>query len=65
MNRPKMSYFCGEGLLYDQDDYVVHLEKYCDGLEKALDKACQMLESYDPRGSWNAQDWKEWLMKIE
>lgn len=58
---------------YDFDfseDYESNLETYCDELEKALDKACKRLESFDemsycpPEKHWSKEKWKEWCMKL-
>ena len=45
------------------------LNKY-EKLEKALDKACETLVTYDTKGNyaklkWNEEKWKEWLLKDE
>lgn len=42
--------------------YVRDLEKYCDSLEKALEKACFTISGFE---YVNAEDVKEWLMKDE
>ena len=51
--------------------YVLDLEAYCDELEKALDNACDMLETYDlannelTRKKRSQKEWKEWCLKNE
>lgn len=44
MKRPKLRYAYNEALI---NTYAEELEKYCDELEKALDKACEELEELD------------------
>lgn len=42
------------------------LRKYTKELEKALNKACGLLEMYvDDEHYWRSDDWKEWCMKDE
>ena len=53
MNRPKVEEF--EFL----EEYTETLEIYCDQLEKALDKACEMLEML----RMSKEEWKKELMK--
>ena len=65
---------------YDFDfseDYESNLETYCDELEKALDKACELIieavsqdctifdRVIEDGYSWmeETKEWKEWLMK--
>lgn len=65
---------------YDFDfaeDYKSNLETYCDELEKALDKACELIieavsqdctifdEVIEDEYMWRTEidEWKEWLMK--
>lgn len=70
MNRPKYKL-----THFDFWDYVLDLEKYCDELEKALDKACEELHSKDLDEEksnfikqytvWSKDQWKEWCMKDE
>ena len=67
---------------YDFDfseDYESNLETYCDELEKALDKACELIieavsqdctifdRVIEDGYSWmeETKEWKEWLMKDE
>lgn len=52
MNRPKEEDYeyidYGNAYHFKVDDYVKDLNKYCDSLEKALDKACkQIMNSCD------------------
>ena len=82
MNRPKtLDYNINTVMLY-----VTDLEYYCNFIErklettnealndhiKALDKACDMLATYDlanryrmERAPYSDEEWKEWLMKDE
>lgn len=50
-------------------EYVTDLEKYCDELEKALDKACEELNNGwsgkywgNEKTFWSKEQWKEWCM---
>lgn len=59
------------------EDYESNLETYCDELEKALDKACELIiesvshdctifdEVIEEEYMWRTEidEWKEWLMK--
>lgn len=51
--------------------YIEALEKYCDQLEKAFDKACEMLADFDLETHheddelFSKEDWKEWCMEDE
>ena len=53
-------------------DYEVQVKiEKIERLEKALDKACKRLESFDatsycpPEKHWRKEKWKEWCMKDE
>lgn len=53
---------------YDFDfteDYESNLETYCYELEKALNKACTRLDSFDSVAKLEKENWKEWCMKDE
>lgn len=81
MNRPNKEDYgtwkkCPEGWerRLHSIDYQLDLEKYCDELEKALDKVCELLEdcplsTLDKELDCNnctddyAKCWKEWLLK--
>lgn len=79
MNRPKAEnhYKDVGGFTYRYEtqythktDYERELEAYCDALEKALDKACDFLETYDTRGrygrlGYTKEQWKALVMKDE
>ena len=78
MNRPKATnfmkedgnIFLGVGSFVDVEKYSMALEEYCDVIEKALDKACDMLATYDlaykpKREPKSTEDWKEWALKDE
>ncbi|MDY5653431.1 MAG: hypothetical protein SPK79_06890 [Erysipelotrichaceae bacterium] len=54
-----------ESLDYELQVKIEKIER----LEKALDKACERLESFDrmsycpPEKHWSKEKWKEWCMK--
>ena len=75
MNRPKLEDYkvcLKDGTITSRYvEYSTYLDIYCDKLEKALDKACELLE--EGYGNEYAEDidfetyklkdqWKEWLM---
>lgn len=68
MNRPKMDSY-DLSTKYTMCEFIRDLEKYCNELEKALDKACDMLETYDlanedlTRKKHSQKEWKEWALK--
>lgn len=68
MNRPKAREYDPSIDDYAFEHYVEDLEKYCDGLERALDKACEMLSDVveDVNGKlWTKRHWKEWSLMIK
>lgn len=73
MNRPKMDSY-DLSTKYTMCAFIRDLEKYCNELEKALDKACELLEDcplsmldeeLDCNNCTNdyAKCWKEWALK--
>lgn len=74
MKRPKLEYAENCTLIHT---YARKLEEYCDELEKALDKACELIieavshdctifdEVIEEEYMWRTEidEWKEWLMK--
>lgn len=76
MKRPKLRYAYNEALI---NTYAEELEKYCDELEKALDKACELIieavgqdctifdEVIEEEYMWRTEiyEWKDWLFKDE
>lgn len=62
MKRPELEYAENCTLIHT---YARKLEEYCDELEKALDKACKRLESFDATSEkhWDKERWKEWCLK--
>ena len=76
MKRPELEYAENCTLIHT---YARKLEEYCDELEKALDKACELIieavshdctifdEVIEEEYMWRTEidEWKEWLMKDE
>lgn len=74
MKRPKLRYAYNEALI---NTYAEELEKYCDELDKALDKACKLIieavsqdctifdEVIEDEYMWRTEihEWKDWLFK--
>lgn len=63
MNRPNIEDYKLAGGGYSQK-YITDLEKHCNALEKALDKACEYLARYGNGDSFvkmNKDQWREWL----
>lgn len=62
MNRPKFCNYWSDGLVtHDSDykDYIDEIEKYCDNIEKALNKACDelnVLGELVPMSKWPFDD---------
>ena len=75
INRPRLEDYRKGNTSIEEFDlscfrYLKGLEKYCDKLEKSLDKACYWLvfdQSSLPLETieWVEEDWKEWLLKDE
>ena len=72
MDRPKFYDYWSHGLVtHDSDykDYIDEMEKYCDYLENALDKACHKLWVAEgmmfKEHSKTQEQWKEWLLNNE
>lgn len=66
----KLEEYCDElESIISKGDCVSHYKKKIEVLEKALDKACERLESFDrmsycpPEKHWSKEKWKEWCMK--
>lgn len=60
----KLEEYCDElEAIVSKGDCVTHYEKEIEILEKALDKACKRLESFDSVAKLEKENWKELLMK--
>ena len=66
----KLEEYCDElEAIISKGDCVSYYEKEIQRLEKALDKACKRLESFDamsycpPEKHWSKEKWKEWCIK--
>lgn len=80
MNRPELKKFSAKGMNWEEifekefhryRDFANELEKYCDELERALDKASEHLNELEcvllgsNEHTWTKEQWKEWALEDE